>query len=181
VASIIYLHGLESGPNGSKGTWICENYNGFAVDLDTSAARSSRAQAEARGVVWDHECPDLEVAFSLPLSRARAAISDDTRLIVGSSFGGAVLMKLLHENAWSGPCVFIASAGTKLTGHDSLPPGTSAVLLHGRHDDIVPLDDSRRMAATGGLEVQLWEIGDGHRMKGILDSGILRAAIDFLL
>jgi hypothetical protein len=90
-------------------------------------------------------------------------------------------MKLLHAGAWSGPCVFIASAGAKLTGHVDLPPGTRAILLHGREDAIVPLEDSRQMAATGGAAVQLWEIGDNHRMKGILDTGILRAAIDLLL
>ena len=177
---IIYLHGLESGPNGSKGTWLRTIYGAHAVDLDTSHAKASKDKAEEQGVPWDHTWPDIEEDFRVPLERARAAIGPDTRLIVGSSFGGAVLTRLIHEGAWKGASLFIASAGIKLTGHRTLPEDMRAILLHGRHDDIVPLEHSRQVAASGGSDVMLWEIGDEHRMKSIMPSGVLDMAVRWL-
>ena len=90
-------------------------------------------------------------------------------------------MQLIHEGAWRGPSLFIASAGTKLTGLVALPPEVPAILLHGRKDTIVPIEDSRCVAAHCGVNVQLWEIGDEHRMGKIVDTGILRAAVESLL
>ena len=118
---IIYLHGLESGPNGSKGTWLRTIYGAHAVDLDTSNAKASKDKAEEHGVPWDHTWPEIEEDFRVPLERARAAIRPETRLIVGSSFGGAVLTRLLNEGSWNGPSLLIASAGLKLTWSDVLP------------------------------------------------------------
>jgi len=178
---VLYLHGLESGPRGSKGSWLTEHYGAHAVDLDTSHARASSATAKAKGLPWDHSWPDIEEDFRVPLERARAAIRPETRLIVGSSFGGAVLTRLLAEGSWAGPSLLIASAGLKLTGSDRLPEGVPVLLLHGREDDVVPLEQARRIATFAGLSVMLWEIGDGHRMKSIMPSGILRLAVDWLL
>lgn len=177
---ILYLHGLESGPNGSKGTWLRQSYGATAVDLDTSHARASKAKCDQLGVPWDHTWSDIQEDFRIPLQRARAAIRPETRLIVGSSFGGAVLTHLIHEGAWTGPCLFIAAAGVKLTGLDTLPHTIRAIFLHGRDDDVVPLSHSRQVAAGAGPNVMLWEIGDGHRMKSIMPSGVLDAAVSWL-
>lgn len=177
---VLYLHGLESGPDGSKGAWLKRTQGAFAVDLNTAHARASSTMAQASGIPWDHTWPDIKEDLRVPLERARAAIRPETRVIVGSSFGGAVLTHLIHEGTWTGPALFIASAGLKLTGHTALPSGAKALLLHGRDDDIVPLSDSRTIAAQSGENVVLWEISDGHRMKTIMPSGLLDLAVDWL-
>ena len=179
--TVIYLHGLESGPTGSKGTWLHTHHGAHAVDLDTRHARTSKERTAALGTPWDHRWAEIEEDFRIPLQRARAAITPDTQLIVGSSFGGAVLTRLILEGSWTGPSLFIASAGLKLTGHKQLPSGVPALFLHGREDNIVPLTDSRQVTANSGPEVSLWEIGDGHRMKSIMPSGILDLAVGWLL
>ena len=180
-APVLFLHGLEGSTNGTKASWLRDHYGAYAVDLDTTAARASSKAAQERGERWNHLAPDIKAAFATPLERARAAIGPDTRLIAGSSFGGAVLMQLIEEGTWRGPSLFIASAGTKLTGLVALPSEVRAILLHGRDDTIVPIEDSRCVAANCGPNVQLWEIGDGHRMGTIVQTGILRTAMEALL
>ena len=41
----------------------------------------------------------------------------------------------------------------------------STVILHGIQDDIVPIENSRRVASTNANVVALMEIEDGHRMQ----------------
>jgi len=178
---ILYLHGLESGPTGSKGTWLTEHHGAYGVDLDTSHARVSHRKAQEAGVGWNHLWPEIEADFQTPLERARAAIGPETRLIVGSSFGGAVLTRLLAEGTWTGPSLLIAGAGLKLTGAAKLATEARTILLHGRDDDVVPLEDAREIAAQSGPSVMLWEIGDGHRMKSIMLSGVFDLAVRWLL
>lgn len=177
---IVFLHGLESGPTGTKARWLAERYGATAVDLDTRAAVASHAEAAAAGVPWDFRWPSLEAAFRVPMVRARAAITADTGLLVGSSFGGAVLTRLLTEGSWAGPSLLIAPAGLKLTGRASLPAGPPILLVHGRRDDVVPVEDSRRVAAESGANVVLWEIGDDHRMATLMSNGLFEAAIAWL-
>lgn len=181
MARILFLHGLESRvdddlvPEGGKARHLSARYNAGLVPLDTR-----RAQAHLRAGPSRYPFPGYEDAFAVPLARARAAITDETQLIVGSSFGGAVLLRLLHEEPrWTGPCIFLAGAGLKLTPHRSLPPGVRCHLIHGSADDIVPLADSQTLAdssTTASLEV----LDDGHRLVSVLD-GPLDAAISRLL
>ena len=178
---ILYLHGLESSPNGHKANYLKRKFGAYAVDLDTSEAIASRNAALEKGVRWTHEASDIRRAFSTPMSRATAAIKDETRLIIGSSFGGAVLMNLIANGSWRGPSLFICPAVLKLTTHTTLPGGFPVIVLHGRQDDLIPISDSRRLIKTGGPGAMLWEIDDGHRMRRIVDTGILSTAINWLL
>ncbi len=179
---ILFLHGLESGPAGTKARYLSDRYHGEAADLDTRRAIASHARATAAGQLWDATAPDIEEAFAIPLERARAALQVKTRrLLIGSSFGGAVLMRLIVEGLWPGPSLFLAQAALKLTGHDRLPAEHRAIFIHGRDDAVVPLEHSRRIVAGSGPSVQLWEVGDEHRLASILEDGTLDAAIGLRL
>ncbi|MBL8615153.1 MAG: hypothetical protein JNM72_06030 [Deltaproteobacteria bacterium] len=180
-APVLFLHGLESGPTGSKARLLSARFAALAVDLDTSAARASAAEAAAAGQPWRHHWPSIEDAFATPLARARAAIGPETRLIVGSSFGGAVLERLLAAGDWRGPSLLLASAGGKLNGPRRLPAGVPVILIHGRQDGVVPVEDSRWLAAGAGPEVRLWERDDDHRLSGALQGGAIEAAAAELL
>ena len=178
---IVYLHGLESSPNGLKGRYLKDVFGAYAVDLDTSIAIKERNKALSREGRWTIAETNMEKAFKTPMIRAMAAIDPTVQLMVGSSFGGAVLMKLIASGAWRGPSLFICPAVAKLTPHRSLPIGFPAIILHGRRDKVIPLSDSRQLAESGGPGVMLWEIDDDHRMRSILKSGILNAAVNWLL
>lgn len=180
-APVLFLHGLESGPTGSKAMALAAHFGALAVDLDTSAARASAAEAAAAGQPWGHPWPSLEAAFATPMARARAAIGPETRLIVGSSFGGAVLERLLAAGDWRGPSLLLASAGCKLNGPRRLPAGVPVILIHGRQDASVPVEDSRWLAAGAGPDVRLWERDDDHRLSGAMAEGQIVAAAAALL
>mgnify|MGYP002632823077 CR=1 FL=1 len=152
LTRVLFLHGREGSPQGKKGTWLRKHYDVVAPVLDTSSIQAA-------------------------MEEALAALRSEPDVVVGSSFGGAVLLELLHVGAWAGPCVFLAGAGPKLTGHRTLPPGGRAVLVHGLQDDVVPPEDSRALAASRAEDVRLVEVDDDHRLGGILRSGVLRRAI----
>lgn len=186
--TIVFLHGLESRvdadlvPIGGKARHLRARYDARCPALDTRAAIALRDRCIATRTPWDADPAAVRAAFATPLARARAALSPDTRLVIGSSFGGAVLLSLLHEEPrWTGACLFLASAGHKLTPHRHLPPGLRAILIHGRHDDVVDPQDSRDLSRTGGDQVQLWEVGDDHPLSRSLLDGTLDAAIQLLL
>jgi hypothetical protein len=178
---VIFLHGLESGPGGAKALWLKERYGALTPDLQTGEVIRRREQALKEGKIIPGGHPELAKVLSGPLSRAREALSPAPDLVLGSSFGGALLLALLNEGLWTGPSLFLAGAGLRLTPYTSLPEGTRAILIHGRDDDVVPPQDSRALAATGGPQVQLWEVGDGHRLQSTLEDGTLDLAIQWLL
>lgn len=146
---IVFLHGFESGPGGTKARWLKERYGAVTPTLDTTSLAAA-------------------------VEGARAAIeAHRPALVVGSSFGGAVAIELLARGLWSGPAVLIAPAHTHFGGATTLPAGARVVVLHGTDDDVVPVEDSRALAGA-----DLWEIpGGDHRLNRILEDGTLARAI----
>lgn len=187
MAEIVFLHGLESHtdpdgvPMGRKASWLRANYDTTTPALDTRRAVASAHATLGAGRLWVYPFDDYEAAFETPLARARAAIGPDTKLVIGSSFGGAVLLRLLHEAPrWRGAAIFLAGAGPKLTPHRALPPDQRCLLIHGASDDVVPPGDSLALAGTSPLAAH-WPIEDDHRLGTILESGLLARAIDWAL
>ncbi len=183
---IVFLHGLESTvdadlqPIGRKVRWLRGRHPDLiAPGLDTRAAVALQQHCRSTGAQWFYDPNRVAEAFAKPLLHARAAITPQTALIIGSSFGGAVLLELLHQGAWSGPALFLAGAGIKLTPHRTLPAATRAIFIHGRRDTVVPLDDSRTLATASRMP--LWEVEDGHRLGSILEDGTLAAATRLLM
>ena len=151
---IVFLHGLHSGPGGRKATWLAQRYGAHVPALTTSDWATAHAQAAA--AVREHE-PDV---------------------IVGSSFGGALLLSLLQGGVTRARAVLIAQAGVVYGLPPRLPEGARAILLHGTADDVVPIAGSRALARDAGPGVQLWEIeGGDHPLNACIDDGTLERAI----
>ncbi len=159
MTPIVFLHGRESGPGGTKATWLAERYGAVTPSL-----------------------PSLgEVADALPAAR-EALAAHAPGLVVASSFGGAVAVALLREGTLRAPVVLIAPAAHKLGVENELPAGTRAVLLHGSADDVVPVEDSVALARSGGGNVRLEVVeGGDHRLNLVLQDGTLARVIDALL
>lgn len=145
---ILYLHGLNSHPNGTKATFLRQHGH------------------EVYGPVL----PPMDFNESVRLAQAALA-ENQPDVVVGSSRGGAVAMNM---NSKQIPLVLIAPAwnwnGMAMTVKD----GT--IILHSRQDEVVPLEHSRQLAEKSGLPPgHLIIVGQNHRM---IDQAALDALLE---
>jgi pimeloyl-ACP methyl ester carboxylesterase len=164
-----FLHGTGGHPSGTKGQWLSRSFELFGPhyttdgDLDASVAQ-----------VADYWATRRESGAAEP------------ELLVGSSYGGAVLWRLIERGIWTGPALFMAPAfvlaGPLGALTNALPPSYTApmLIIHGFADDVVPFDDSlafARMHSGCTLMGGHW----GHRLQEVLEDGTLELALSRLL
>lgn len=156
MSDVLFFHGLESGPQGKKARWLREHYNAHTPQM-----------------------PSLE-GLTRTLEEARKVLSETKpRVVVGSSFGGAVTVALENEGLIAGPVVLIAPAAGKLSVTNALPKGVRAVVFHSVGDPIVPYEDSVELVKASGSDVRLVSIeGDDHALNGLLEDGSLAKALE---
>ena len=173
--SILFLHGLEGSPKGRKSTHLRQTYNAATPALDTSAARELL-------VHWDPSRPigrrDRQQIFELPINTALNHLGSETKLIIGSSFGGAVLGEMVHRGLWLGPCVFLAGAHVKLNVVGALRG--ASISIHGSRDTVVLPRPVRELTESSGPSHEFWLVDDDHRLHTILNDGTLARAIEQL-
>lgn len=145
MADVLFLHGLESGPHGSK----------------------YRALVEEFGEVLAPDCEgvyDVGARYDL-VEKATRGKRD--LLVVGSSFGGlmASLLASKHPERVAGYVLMAPALHNKwpeaVAKVDKVPE--HAVIIHGLDDDVVPVGASRKFAAK--YKVRLLEVADDHRLK----------------
>ena len=96
-------------------------------------------------------------------------------VVIGSSYGGGILLKLVHEGVWTGPSLFLAGAGVRYGITQELPPELPALLIHGTQDRVIAVEDSRILAASSDNAL-LIEINDDHSLVSI-SNGLLILAV----
>jgi pimeloyl-ACP methyl ester carboxylesterase len=169
---LVFLHGLESSPAGHKPTLLRRTHDVVAPALPTQETYEFLMETRA-------QLPAHIAAKPLDVAR-RAVLEAKPEVVVGSSFGAGLAAMLAAEGTWNGPLVLCAPAAAKLFGVTALPqrPGR-VVMLHGRRDEVVPCDDSVKLAGASQCEVLLWLVDDDHRLTASVDAGLLEAAIQW--
>ena len=135
MSKVLFLHGLESKPGGSKPKHL--EKHGFTVFnpyLPKSSWEESMAAAQK---IIDEEEPDV---------------------IVGSSRGGAVAMAINPANS---KLVLIAPAWKRFQVSPQV--SNSTIVLHSADDDIVLFEDSNQLKEK--CNVTLISCGACHRMR----------------
>lgn len=148
---VVFSHGQESGPWGSKITAMA----------DTVRAIGCRAES------IDYQGMADPVARVKKLIAACADI-DGPIILVGSSMGG-------HVATAAAPAVnaiglFVLAPAYYMEGFEALSPSSPeipTVIVHGWHDDIVPVDNSIRFARDGAATLHIVD-GD-HRLTTNID------------
>ena len=135
---VLFCHGKEGTPDGTKAIAIKEEFNGSTV----VAPKLTNSYCESDFI------KDLVVV---------EAFAKGADVLVGSSRGGALVCQADTEV----PKVMIAPAWKKFSVLPMLKE--SDVILHCENDDLVPYEDSVRLAKLFGC--RLIESGIDHRMS----------------
>jgi predicted esterase len=145
-----FAHGLESTPQGNKARLFAQHFTALTPAMNTR---------------------DFERCV---LVHAAALESFQPHVLVGSSFGGAVVVELLTRGLFKGPTLLLAQAALHYRPEARLPEAVPVTLVHARQDDIVAFEHSERLARTGtpGL-VHLLARDDDHPLTQLCDSGEL--------
>jgi alpha/beta superfamily hydrolase len=156
VTRVQFVHGLESGPGGTKARYLAERF----PEAVTPAMNTK----------------DFEASVQLQLDTIREKAPD---VLVGSSFGGAVAVALLQRGAWSGPTILLAPAVKHLGLRVSLPENVRVIIVHGTQDDIVDIETSRLLAKCGSPgHVELIEVDDAHRLQSLVSDATLADLVE---
>lgn len=188
---VLWAHGLESSPDGSKPTWMAEELGWDVV----SPAMSERG--------WS-------IAEQTEVVAEAIAANDDLDVIMGSSYGGLAIANAAARFVdrplrivLMAPAFGLAENFRRIAGEDGLRDWeetgtrpyfhhgfghevqfgwdfiTSAdqmswpilyhptVIIHGVSDEIVPIESSRKVSTSNEL-VELIEVEDGHRLADSL-------------
>lgn len=141
---IYFFHGLESAPVGTKSLRLKEAFEVVAPDFQGMD-------------IWQR------------LDKAERITADKRDLVVvGSSYGGllAALLYSRHPERFRG-YVLMAPALYRDAAEQVERMPDNCVVIHGIHDDVVPLDAVRDTCAKFGVEVT--EVDDDHRLHDSLE------------
>jgi pimeloyl-ACP methyl ester carboxylesterase len=146
MTTVVFSHGQESGPWGTK------------IRAMSELARSLGCKADSidyRGIADPSERVEK-------LVREADAV-DDSLLLVGSSMGGHVATAAAGRLGAAG--LFLLAPAFYMPGYESLTPAAPAIpisIVHGWHDDVVPVDNSIRFAR--GCHATLHIVDGDHRL-----------------
>jgi len=134
---ILFLHGWQSAPGGVKPTFLKENGH----------------------EVLNPKLPDDNFGTALQIAQ-NVFSTHAPRVVVGSSRGGAIAMNLDIGDA---RLVLLCPAWKKYGSATTVNAGT--VILHSRHDEIIPFADSDELVRNSHLPRRaLVEVGQDHRL-----------------
>ena len=146
MTTVIFSHGQESGPWGTKIRTMAELVTGMGCRADS---------IDYQGIVD----PTARVE---KLLRECSGMSDSL-ILVGSSMGGHVATAAADALGAAG--LFVLAPAYYMQGYEELtppPPPMPICIVHGWHDDIVPVENSIRYAHECSATLHL--VNGDHRL-----------------
>ena len=145
MTTVIFSHGQESGPWGTKIRAMAELVRGMGCDAD-SVDYQGIADPTERVQKLTAECSGI----------------DDTLVLVGSSMGGHVATAAAAKLGAAG--LFVLAPAYYMPGYEDLTPTPDLpiAIVHGWRDDVVPVKNSIRFAQACNAELHVLD-GD-HRL-----------------
>jgi hypothetical protein len=190
----LFLHGLESGPNGRKAIYLKKKfYNVSAPDLQTgmlgfrSNSFMMSAIRNAPSIFYGSYFADvtqdvLRGGTDIVMSSVAHTPPD---LVVASSMGGAIALEALRKGTISSPVILLAPALGRLLGKNNMDQWCDEFIArdnHGKHpiivvhavmDDVIDIEHSRQLCHRIGAE--LLEVAEGdHSLNDFLLDGFSR-------
>lgn len=150
VDHVVFSHGLESGPWGTK------------IQAMAETARAAGAEVVSIDYQGMRE-PQPRVDKLL----AALAGLEGRVVLVGSSMGGHVATAAAQSFEAAG--VFVLAPAFHVAGYEDITPPAPACpmeIVHGWHDDVVPVDNSIRFAREHDVTLHL--VDSDHRLGSAL-------------
>lgn len=151
MTTVIFSHGQESGPWGTKIQAMAERAKELGCHTDSIDYQGIADPTERVNKLIE-SCRDI----------------DDVLILVGSSMGGHVATAAATTLSAAG--LFVLAPAYYMSGFESLtpePPELPICIVHGWSDDIVPVENSIRFAAQCSATLHLVD-GD-HRLTDNID------------
>lgn len=151
MTTVIFSHGQESGPWGTKIRAMAAMVRGLGFTADS---------IDYQGIADPGERVDKLIA--------ECSAIDDTLILVGSSMGGHVATAAADTLGAAG--IFVLAPAYYMPGYEALtpdPPKAPLTIVHGWHDDVVPVDNSIRFARACSATLHL--VDGGHRLTSHID------------
>ena len=151
MTTVIFSHGQESGPWGTKIRAMADLVRGMGCEADSIDYQGIADPAE-RVEKCVRACADI----AAPL------------VLVGSSMGGHVATAAAERLGAAG--LFVLAPAYFMEGYEELtppPPSMPICIVHGWHDDVVPVDNSIRFAS--GCSATLHIVDGDHRLTANID------------
>ena len=151
MTTVVFSHGQESGPWGTKIHAMAELVRGLGCEADSIDYQGIADPAVRVNKLVD-ECGNLDA----PL------------VLVGSSMGGHVATAAAASVQAAG--LFVLAPAYYMPGYEELtpsPPGLPICIVHGWRDDVVPVENSIRFAKSCNAELHI--LDGGHRLSENID------------
>lgn len=151
MTTVIFSHGQESGPWGTKIQTMAELVRNMGCVAD-SIDYQGIVEPTERVEKLIRECRDI----------------DDKLILVGSSMGGHVATAAADELEAVG--LFVLAPAYYMEGYEELTPAAPKMpicIVHGWHDDVVPTENSIRFASQCHATLHL--VDGGHRLTENID------------
>jgi predicted esterase len=151
MTTVIFSHGQESGPWGTKIRAMAELVRELGCTADS---------IDYQGIADPTERVEKCV-------RECAGVSDRL-ILVGSSMGGHVATAAAAQVGAAG--LFVLAPAYYMEGYEGLtpsPPPMPICIVHGWHDDVVPVENSIRYARDCGATLHI--VNGDHRLTGNID------------
>lgn len=151
MTTVIFSHGQESGPWGTKIRAMAELVKGMGCTADSINYQGIEDPTE-RVEKCVRECADIS----------------DRLVLIGSSMGGHVATAAAERLGAAG--LFVLAPAYFMDGYEDLtpePPSMPVCIVHGWDDDIVPVENSIRYAANCSATLHIVD-GD-HRLTANIE------------
>lgn len=151
MTTVIFSHGQDSGPWGTKIKAMSRCVADLGCEFD-SIDYQGIADPTARVRKLQQECAHIQ----------------DKLLLIGSSMGGHVATAA--ADALGAVGLFVLAPAYYVNGFEALtpePPSIPTCIVHGWHDDIVPVENSIRFASKCSATLHI--VNGDHRLTTNLD------------
>ncbi len=151
MTTVIFSHGQESGPWGTKICSMAETAESLGCQID-SIDYQGIADPTERVSKLVAECGKI----------------DDPLILVGSSMGGHVATAAATAVDAAG--LFVLAPAYYMPGYEELtpnPPDVPICIVHGWRDDVIPVENSIRFARSCDAELHI--LNGYHRLTENID------------